>query len=53
MNLNQVPFKWNLLNKEYDMLFVGGLFGIRYNETDKSLRPIFGYSVVVDTNNNQ
>lgn len=29
------------------MLFVGGFIGIRY-ETDKSLTPLFGYSIVQD-----
>jgi len=43
--LNKVPFVWNCFNNEYNMTLVGGLFGVDYNATDKSLTPLFGYAV--------
>ena len=45
--MNQIPFTWNYLGTEIKMLFVGGLVGI-LSEKDKSLLPIFGYSVMED-----
>ena len=50
MNLNQVKFKWNYLNKEHDMLFVGGMFGVSYSDLDKSIKPIFGYGICQENN---
>jgi hypothetical protein len=45
--MNQIPFTWNHSETEMKMLFVGGLIGI-VSEIDKSLLPIFGYSIVED-----
>ena len=45
--MNQIPFIWNYLGTEIKMLFVGGLVGV-VSEKDKSLLPIFGYSVMED-----
>jgi hypothetical protein len=44
-HMNQIPFKWNYTGTEIKMLFVGGLVGV-LSEKDKSLLPIFGYSVM-------
>jgi hypothetical protein len=46
-HMNQIPFMWNYLGTEIKMLFVGGLVGV-VSEKDKSLLPIFGYSVMED-----
>ena len=43
--MNQIPFIWNYHATEIKMLFVGGLVGV-LSEKDKSLMPIFGYSVM-------
>lgn len=48
MNINKVPFKWNYLQQEFDMLFVGGMFGVQYSHVDKSLKTVFGYGVCED-----
>jgi hypothetical protein len=45
--LNCVPFKW-LDNNEITMNFIGGLIGIRYDENDSKLLPVFGYAVTED-----
>mgnify|MGYP002783798287 CR=1 FL=1 len=44
--LNTVPFEWAYHGTKFDMKFVGGLFGTYYNKTDKSVKPVFGYSVI-------
>ncbi len=46
-HMNQIPFTWNYLGTDIKMLFVGGLVGV-VSEKDKSLLPIFGYSVMED-----
>lgn len=46
-HMNNVPFIWNYFGNEIKMIFIGGLVGIRY-ETDKSLTPLFAYSIVQD-----
>ncbi|CAF0814897.1 unnamed protein product [Brachionus calyciflorus] len=43
-HMNQVPFKWNYLGQEIDMLFIGGLIGVVVQK-DQALKPVFGYSV--------
>ena len=40
--INKVPFKWLYLHQEFDMLFLGGLFSVRYDLNDYSLTPVFG-----------
>ena len=44
-HMNQIPFIWNYLGTEIKMLFVGGLVGV-VAEKDKSLLPVFGYSIM-------
>jgi hypothetical protein len=44
-HMNQIPFIWNYARTEIKMLLVGGLVGV-LSEKDKSLLPIFGYSVM-------
>jgi len=46
-HMNQIPFIWNYLGTEIKMLFVGDLVGV-VSEKDKSLLPIFGYSIMED-----
>ncbi len=46
-HINHVPFKWEYLDIEVKMLFVGGLLGVAY-EKDKSVSPVFGYAVAED-----
>ena len=50
--MNQIPFDWSYIGTKVKMLFVGGLVGI-VSEKDKSLLPIFGYSIMEDRKNNQ
>jgi hypothetical protein len=44
-HMNQVPFVWKIYNTDVDMLFVGGMVGVAYDENDKSVAPVFGYGV--------
>ena len=30
--LNQIPFKWKGLSNEYEMMFIGGLFGLDFDD---------------------
>ena len=43
-HMNQIPFTWNYFGTKIKMLFVGGVV----SEKDKSLLPIFGYSIMED-----
>lgn len=47
--LSRVSFKWKYYNQEFDMLFLGGFMGINYDQENKILNPVFGYSVCQDT----
>jgi hypothetical protein len=47
-HMNRVPFTWNYFGNETKMLFVGGLFGVSFDEKESSLTPIFGYSICED-----
>ncbi len=49
-HMNQIPFTWNYFKTEIKMIFVGGLVGV-VSEKDKSLLPLFGYSVIEDKRN--
>ena len=43
--MNQIQFDWTIVNKQMDMLFVGGLIGVS-SGADKALQPVFGYSIM-------
>lgn len=45
VQLNQIPFKWKSLSNEYEMVFIGGLLGLDFDDVHKSIKPVFGYSV--------
>lgn len=44
--LNQCPFKWMHLDQQYDMLLIGGLLSVLYDDRDQSITPIFGHAVI-------
>lgn len=46
-HLNQVPFVWEYKDYEINMLFVGGLVGVKKSK-DQTLTPVFGYGVATD-----
>ncbi|RNA01564.1 hypothetical protein BpHYR1_052755 [Brachionus plicatilis] len=46
-HMNQVPFVWNYLNSEIEMLFIGGLIGVVHHK-DQALQASFGYAVTED-----
>ena len=55
-HMNKVPFVWNYLGTEIEMLFVAGLVGVNV-EKDGTLLPVFGYAItedkiIVKNNNN-
>ncbi len=43
--MSQTDFIWNKNGDETAMKFFGGLFGVRYDEFDRSVMPIFGFGV--------
>ena len=45
--MNQVPFILNLFGIETNLLFVGGLNGVKYSK-DHALTPLFAYAVLED-----
>ena len=51
-HMNQVPFKWIYYGNTMDMLFVGGLIGVS-SGADKALQPVFGYSIMYATSDEQ
>ena len=42
--MNQIPFTRDYYDMDFKMLFVGGVV----SEKDKSLLPLFGYSIMED-----
>lgn len=50
--LNQCPFKWHHLDSQSDMLLIGGLLSVLYEERDNSITPIFGHAVIENNNTN-
>ena len=44
-HMNQVPFIWNCYGNEVEMLFIGGLVGVKVDKSDFALTPVFGYAV--------
>jgi hypothetical protein len=49
ITLNKVEFKWKYMDNEFDMVFIGGLMGINFNDFEKMLTPIFGFSICQET----
>jgi len=43
--MGKAPFMWIKDKTKMNMTFFGGLYGVRYEENDKSLMPIFGYGI--------
>lgn len=43
--LSQVPFKWQIGNREREMEAIGGLLGVSQNSTTFALRPKVGWAV--------
>ena len=44
-HMNQVPFTWEYLGQQIEMLFIGGMVGISASKGDNALEPVFGYAV--------
>lgn len=44
-SLSKVPFKWEINSQTHDMEFLGGLVGIRQDETTLAVEPAVGWAV--------
>lgn len=43
--MSMASFEWYNRQTKTNMTFFGGLFGIKYNDIERSLLPVFGYGV--------
>ena len=43
--LSKAPFRWNYLDRSFDMEFLGGFVGIAQDQETLALRPEIGWAV--------
>lgn len=44
--LTNSSFIWQYLHNEYNMSFISGMVGVRFQESINALQPVFGYGVI-------